>query len=468
MIVADLPRRGSYVIRNTTALTMDPALGELRGIDLRIEDGVLVAVGRRLAADGSEAIDGSNCITLPGFVDSHWHVWGTLLRGVVGDGKQHGWFATKGRLGGFFTSEDVAAGVMLGMAEGIAAGVTTVHDWSHNIMRYSDAEANLDVHRRLGTRVHFSYSAPSAHPSMPMEKMRAILEKGGVLPDEVMDFGNIGRIAQEWVPHSEGLLTLGVGVRGPARSTPQVYRKEWALAREQGLTISMHCAGTRAEVRRIHQVQILHDDGLLGPDMLLAHCLYISPAEREHLAVNRIPVSMSPMSSLRLGMGAPPVGGHLAAGISVSLSLDTTAISACADVFAAMRVAVGLEAIANQDAEALSPRRALELATIEGARALGLDHLVGSLSVGKRADLIMVRTDALNMAPVHYPAVAVVHSAQPANVDLVMVDGRILKRDGRLTAVDAAAAVDNASGRLRDLCARAGYRPPDGRQGSAG
>jgi cytosine/adenosine deaminase-related metal-dependent hydrolase len=145
-------------------------------------------------------------------------------------------------------------------------------------MRYSDAEANLDVHRRLGTRVHFSYSAPSAHPSMPMEKMRAILEKGGVLPDEVMDFGNIGRIAREWVPHSEGLLTLGVGVRGPARSTPQVYRKEWALAREKGLTISMRCAATRAEVRRIHQVQILHDEGLLGPDMLLAHRLYISPA----------------------------------------------------------------------------------------------------------------------------------------------------------------------------------------------
>lgn len=465
MVVKDLPRRGHYVIRNTKALTMDPALGELAGADIEVDNGALMAVGPRLPADGAETIDGTNCITMPGFVDSHWHVWGTLLRGVVGDGKKHGWFATKGRLGGFFRSDDLAAGVMLGMAEGIAAGVTTVHDWSHNIMRYRDAEANLDVHRRLGTRVHFSYSAPSAHPSMPMEKMRAILEKGGVLPDEVMDFGNIGRIAEEWLPHSEGLLTLGVGVRGPARSTPGVYRQEWALAREHGLTISMHCAGTRAEVQRIRQVQILHDEGLLGPGMLLAHCLYISEAEREHLAANRIPVSMSPMSSLRLGMGAPPINGHLAAGISVSLSLDTTAISACADVFAAMRVAVGLEAITNQDAEALSPRRALDLVTIEGARALGLDHLVGSLSVGKRADLIMVRTDTLNMAPVHDPAAAIVHSAQPSNVDTVMVDGRILKRHGQLIAVDPAAVVENAAVRLGDLCERAGYRPPVGGQG---
>ena len=467
MIVTDLPRRGHYVIRNTMALTMDPAVGELRGADLEIDRGVLVAVGHRLPAEGAETIDGSNAITLPGFVDSHWHVWGTLLRGVVGDGKKHGWFATKGRLGAFFTSEDVAAGVMLGMAEGIAAGVTTVHDWSHNIMRYRDAEANLDVHRWLGTRVHFSYSAPSAHPSMPMEKMRAILEKGGVLPDEVMDFGSVGRIAEEWVPHADGLLTLGVGVRGPARSTREVYHKEWALAREQGLTISMHCAGTRAEVERIRQVRILHDEGLLGPDMLLAHCLYISEAEREYLAANRIPVSMSPMSSLRLGMGAPPVNGHLAAGISVSLSLDTTAISACADVFAAMRVAVGLEAIANQDAEALSPRRALDLATIDGARALGLDHLVGSLTVGKRADVIMVRTDDLNMAPVVDPAVAIVHSAQPSNVDTVLIDGRILKRHGRLTTVDPAAVVEEATARLTGLCERAGYGPPTGRQRGA-
>ena len=464
MAVQELPRRGHYVIRDTVALTMDTRLGELTGTDIEIADGELVAIGPRLAAAGAEIIDGRNTITLPGFVDSHWHVWGTLLRGVVGDGKQRGWFATKGKLGGFFTSEDFAAGVLLGMAEGIAAGVTTVHDWSHNLMRYQDAEANLEVHRRLGTRVHFSYSAPSAHPSMPMSKMRAILEAGGVPPDEPMDFANIRRIADEWVPSSEGLLGLGVALRGPARSTVDVYRKEWSLARDHGLTISMHCAGTQAEVKRIRQVEILEDDGLLGSDMLLAHCLYISPREREYLAQHGIPVTMSPLSSLRLGMGAPPINGHLAAGISVSLSLDTTAISASADVFGAMRVAVGLEAIRSRDAEALSPRRALELVTIDGARALGLDHLVGSLTVGKRADVIMVRTDDLNMAPVGDPAVAIVHSAQPSNVDTVLIDGRILKRHGRLTTIDTSAVVAEATARLRDLCERANYAPWAGQE----
>ena len=459
MPTSALPTRRHSLIRGTTALTMDPGLGEIVGADIEILDGEIVGIGSGLDAPGADIIDGSDTITLPGFVDSHWHVWGTLLRGVVGDGPDHGWFATKGRLGSHFTSEDFATGVRLGMVEGISAGVTTVHDWSHNIMRYEDAEANVSVHRELGSRVHFSYSAPSAHPSMPMEKMREVLAKGGVLPDTVMDFDNPRRIAEEWVPSSENLLTLGVAVRGPARSTPEVYREEWRLARDQGLTISMHCAGTEAEVERIRQVELLEADGLLGEDMLLAHCLYISPTEREHLACHGIPISMSPLAELRLGMGAPPINQHVAAGVSVSLSLDTTAISAAADVFQAMRIAVGLESIAARDATALTPRRVLEMTTIDGARALGLEDVVGSLSIGKRADLIMIRTDQLNMAPVRDPAIAVVHSAQPNNVDTVMIDGRILKRNGKLTTVDVPTVIAEAEDSLRRLCERAGFVP---------
>jgi cytosine/adenosine deaminase-related metal-dependent hydrolase len=143
----------------------------------------------------------------------------------------------------------------------------------------------------------------------------------------------------------------------------------------------------------------------------------------------------------------------------VSLSLDTTAISAAADVFQAMRIAIGLESIAARDATALTPRRVLEMTTIDGARALGLEDVVGSLSIGKRADLIMIRTDQLNMAPVRDPAIAVVHSAQPNNVDTVMIDGRILKRNGKLTTVDVPTVIAEAEDSLRRLCERAGFVP---------
>jgi cytosine/adenosine deaminase-related metal-dependent hydrolase len=163
------------------------------------------------------------------------------------------------------------------------------------------------------------------------------------------------------------------------------------------------------------------------------------------------------MSELRLGMGFLRVREFLTAGIRTSFSLDTTAITANADPFAAMRIAVGLEGVRNGDAESLPPRRVLELATIEGARSLGLGDVTGSLAPGKRADLILVRTDALNMAPAVDPAVAVVHAASPANVDTVIVDGRVLKRNGRLTAIDEAGVVSEAQARLRALCERAGF-----------
>jgi 5-methylthioadenosine/S-adenosylhomocysteine deaminase len=455
-----LPERGHFLVRGATVLSMDPAIGELARADIEVRDGTIAAIGSGLSAPGAEVTDATSMIALPGFVDTHWHLWGTLMRGVIGDGKEHGWFARKARLGPHFTPDDIYRGVRLAATEGLASGITTMHDWAHNIIRPEDVDANLQAHRELGTRVHFSYSAPSAAPTLSFEEMRRAMAEGGKPVDEPMDFTDVARAREEWIPDSEGLLSVGVALRGPARSEPHIYRREWEQARELGMKISMHCAGTRKEIERIRQVQALADAGLLGPDMLLAHCLYISAEERSLVAEHGIPISMSPMSELRLAMGFPPILDTIEAGVSVSLSLDTTAISANADVFQAMRVAVGLEAAGRGDPLALAPRRVLELTTIEAARALGLGDVVGSLAPGKRADFVLIRTDQPNLAPVVDPAVAVVHSAQPANVDTVMVDGRFLKRAGRLTAVDATTVVAEAEEALQALCARAGFELP--------
>lgn len=448
------------LIRGAAVLSMDPEIGEVPGADIEIRDGRIASIGAGLDAPDAEVLDGASMIALPGFVDTHWHLWGTLLRGLIGDGKDHGWFARKARLGPYFTPADIYQGVRLAAIEGIASGITTFHDWAHNIARPEDVDENLRAHRDLGTRVHLSYSAPSAAPTMSFEEMRRAMAEGGKPVDEPMDFTDVARAREEWVPGSEGLVTVGVALRGPARSEPEVYREEWKLARELGMKISMHCAGTRKEVERIRQVRVLAEAGLLGPDMLLAHCLYLSPDDRSLVAQHGIPITMSPLSELRLAMGIPPILDTVEAGVSVSLSLDTTAISANADVFQAMRLAVGLEAARRGDPLALPPRRALELTTVEAARALGLGEAVGSLTPGKRADIVLVRTDRLNLAPVVDPAVAIVHSAQPADVDTVIVDGRVLKRDGKLTAVDPGRIVAEAEQALRALCARAGFEAP--------
>lgn len=458
--MSGLPARRHLVLRGAHLLTMDPGLGELARADIEIRDGTIIAVGPDLSATGAEIVDATGCIGIPGLIDTHWHAWGTLLRGVIGDGHASGWFARKGLLGPHFTPADTAAGARLALAEGLAAGITTVHDWAHNVLSPDDAEANIAADLGLGLRVHWSYGAPSTTPGLTLEQMAAQLGGAARNVDEPIPFDEIAAIRAGWTGRGDDRLTIGVNVRGPARSTPEVYRREFTEARRSGLPLAMHCAGTRAEVARLSQVRDLAEAGLLGPDLLLAHGNHLSPEDIALVGAHGMAISVSPMSELRLAMGWLQVAEFEAAGIDVSFSLDTTAIAASADPFQAMRVAIGLEGVRRADPEALSPRRALEMATLAGARALGLEDVTGSLTPGKRADVVLIRTAALNLAPVVDPAVALVHAAGPANVDTVIVDGRVLKRHGHLTEVDSAEVVAEAEAALRRVCARAGFTPP--------
>ena len=239
--------------------------------------------------------------------------------------------------------------------------------------------------------------------------------------------------------------------------TPEVYRAEFERARADGLPIAMHCAGTRKEVDRIRQVKVLEQEDLLDDDLLLAHGNWLSAEEHAICAEHGIGVSVSPLAELRLAMGFPQIREMRHAGVTVSLSLDTTAIAANADPFNQMRIALGLENVRHEDANALTPREAIRIATLDGAVSLGLGHITGSLTPGKRADVVLVRVDQLNTAPSIDPAVAIVHSAAPANVDTVLVDGRIIMHGGRLMTADRDAVVDEAEARLAALTERAGF-----------
>jgi 5-methylthioadenosine/S-adenosylhomocysteine deaminase len=456
-----LPDRGHVLVRGAYVMTMDPALGELPDADVELRDGDIVSVGLGLDAPGAEVVDGTGAVLMPGFVDTHWHAWGTLMRGVIGDGHANGWFSRKGLLGPHYTPADTAAGARLALAEGLAAGITTVHDWAHNVMSREDADANVAADLDLGLRVRWSWGAPSTTPGLSLDEMKARLGNVGAAlnVDEPMDIDQVARLRDDWLPRADGRLTVAVNVRGPSRSTSDVFRREFEDSRGHGFAIAMHCAGTAAEVAKIRQVQVLREAGLLGPDLIFAHGNHLPAEDIALVAEHGIGITVSPLSELRLAMGFLQVAEFRAAGVRTSFSLDTTAIAASADPFQAMRVAVGLEAVRNRNAESLSPRAALEMATIDGARSLGLGDVTGSITPGKRADLVLVRIDGLNTSPAVDPAVALVHSAGPADVDLVIADGRVLKRDGALTAADPAAIAEEARERLAGLCARAGFDP---------
>ncbi len=444
------------VLRGAHVISMDPAIGDLPSGDVHIDDGLIRAVAPHVDAPNAVIFDARGTIAIPGLVDTHDHLWGTLLRGLIGDSGAESWFPQKGRLGPYFTPADQHVGVRLALAEALAGGVTTVHNWAHNINAPADADANLRAHAEIPLRARFSYGTPSTHPGLSLTEMASVMGRVGRPVDAPMDLDDLARLVGEHARAvASGMLQIGAALRGPSRSPTAVYRQEFETARRLGVPITMHCAGTREEVARIRQCEILGAEGLLGPDLELVHCNWLNAGERELVAKNGVKVSITPVSELRLAMGMPQLSELIDAGVNVSLGFDTTPISGSADMFSTMRTAFNLERI--RTGRVIPSQQILELATLGGARALGLDHITGSLTPGKRADVVLVRTDTLGMAPSAGadPAAALVHSAHPADVDTVIVDGRVLKRGGELVSIDAAAIVAEAAMAQWRLLARA-------------
>jgi 5-methylthioadenosine/S-adenosylhomocysteine deaminase len=425
-----LPARGEFVVRNAYVVTMDSKLGDIPVGDVHVRNGALIAVGPKLNAPGADEIDGRNRIACPGFVDTHFHLWGSFARGIVADG-DFDYFPVMSRLGPVMTPEDAYASAKLGIAEAINSGLTTIHDWSHNIISGAYADADLRALRDCGIRARFSYGYS-----------RNLQQK----PNETADFNDIARVKREWFgPSSNGLLTMGFASRGAGDTPPEVYRKEWEFARSLGLPITQHAGRSLAEIKRFHRIEMLYKDKLLGPDVQLIHTYSASPEERGMIAETKCHVSIAPFTASRLASGLPYLGDLLKRGVQCSLSVDTTTVGGNADMFSIMRLMLQLNHLRSMDVMEVQPRRILELATLDGAKDLGIADRVGSLTPGKRADLILVRTNDLNVAPFGNPALLLVQQAQPYNVDTVVIDGRILKHKGELVAIDAEEVIRKAA-----------------------
>ncbi len=439
--------RVNLLIRGGYVLTMDAA-GDIPGGDVHIRDGVIQAIGINLDVPDAQPVGAAGKIVAPGLVDTHWHLWNALLRGMSdglpsADGPdQSGYFTACAGLGRHFLPDDTYAGTRLAAAEAIDAGITTVHDWAHNVRGREWAEAGLRALAESGLRARFSYGYRAGHPN-----------------DRLMDLDDLAEFASRWHAYSaDGRIHLGVAWRGTGGSNPamrvprRLYEAEIMAARDLGLPVSVHACGPAAAAG---QVRTYAECGLLGPDLQLVHLNNASAAEIALAAQAGAPVSVSPWTELQIGYGQPVTGELLAAGLTVGLSVDTTMLSGNADMFAIMKA---VHACANGQARhefALRARDVLRLATIDGARSLGLGAVTGSLAVGKRADLIVVSADAPNLGVLTDPARLLVTAASPRDVELVVADGQILKRDGRVTALDVPAVTRAARMALDGVVARA-------------
>lgn len=434
-----LPARGEFVIRDAYVMTMDAGLGDVSGGSVHVKNGTIVAVGKNLMAPGAAAIDGAGMIVLPGLVETHWHLWNTLFRSFSGDKKDEGYFPTVARFGMQMTPRDMYASARLAAAEAINSGITTLHDWCHNVRSRAHAEADIQALKDTGIRARFSYGWPQGRPNA-----------------EIMEIADLEIIHRDWPTYSNGgLITLGLAWRGMVRAGPipkEVYRPEFEAARRLGIPISVHAVGPPG------QIEMLAKENFLGKDVQIIHAITASAEEMKIMADAGAAVSVSPGSEQRIGFGFAPISEFLAAGIPVGVSVDTDALVGDSNLFAVLKMVRNAENARALSEFKMTARTVLELGTIAGARSLGIDDTVGSLKPGKRADLVMINTRALNMAVFTEPAHMVVESAMPENIDTVVVDGRILKRGGKLTATHPALVIADAAASLEGIRQRTNWR----------
>jgi cytosine/adenosine deaminase-related metal-dependent hydrolase len=400
--------RGGLVIDTEPEVVARPAT------DVLIEDGRIAAVGRSLIADveaaSVEVIDATERIVLPGFVDTHRHLWQTAMRGVAVDADLGLYFErVLGQYGARFRPEDVAAGNLVGALECLNAGITTVQDFAHVGSSDAAADAALDALESSGIRTVFGYGpSPISGSAADPVGMRRIMDR------------NSERIG------------LAVAAIGPSFAPIETARADWGLADELGVPVVVHISSTDLALDPITR---LRDAGLLRSNTLYVHGNNLPDSELKLIAESGAAVSVTPTVEARMEIGAPLAGRLSAAGVELSLGIDTVT-SGSGDIFAAMQalLALGHKTFTAADV--------LRIATLGGARALGLAD-VGSLAVGNQADLVLLRRTDLNLvAHLGDPIATVVTSAHPGNIDTVFVGGTAVKRGGSLVGPALPGALD--------------------------
>jgi 5-methylthioadenosine/S-adenosylhomocysteine deaminase len=433
------------LLRGGTVLTMDPSLGDLVGGDVLIEGDRIVEVGRGLTVADAEVIDAAGMIVMPGFVDTHRHIWEGILRNIGTDVPLEGRTSyisfVLHKLAPALRPEDAYVGNLLSALGAIDAGVTTLLDWSHIQGSPDHTDAVVQALRDSGMRAVFAYGFPwwgKWEERQPSWFVRA---------------------ATEHFSSNDQLLTLALAAPGPEFTDFEVTRDHWKLARETGARITTHVGvGTYGQDGK---VQELGEAGLLGPDTTYIHCTTLNDTEIQMIVDSGGTVSIASPVEMMMGHGMPPIQKFLDRGLRPSLSIDVET-NVPADMFNQMHSVLALQR-ATAHAEGRAPvtaREVLRWATLEGAKANGLEDKVGSLTPGKQADLILLRTDRPSLTPMHDPAAAVVLGMHTGDVDTVLIAGRVMKRHGELLHVDWP-AVGRAAADSRDgVVARSGFRLP--------
>lgn len=446
------------LVDGAVAITVDPEHRIISDAAILIEGNRIVAVDEAPALAGArgraEVIDGTGKIALPGFIDTHAHTDQSLLRGL-GDDRHwipfladviHPYIAAR-------TRGDVVAAYRLSILEMLRSGTTCFV--SPNVSPRDDLDELTEAIAVLGVRAVLArYVTPTGEA-----------EDGS--PEAQGELAPTAEAIARWDGAADGRISLWFGLDTPRQPgdpyVPSFYPAVAAKARELGTRIVYHFSSEREDAEYYETtfgapaVVWAHDNGVLGENVLLINACQVSPAEIELLAETGTHVAHSPVANMKMATGIAPIPELTAAGVNISLGTDGGANNNSHDMLAEMKTACLLQNIARNMPGALSAERAIEMTTIGGARAIGRAHELGSLEPGKLADIVLLDVARSNTTPLLDAVSTVVYSANPSNVDTVIVDGRILLRDGAVQNVDEPAVLAEAQSAAERIAAA--YHP---------
>ncbi|MCI4357792.1 MAG: amidohydrolase family protein [Thermoplasmata archaeon] len=420
MLDAVLPLVASPIVfRDALIVTQDASRRVERG-DVRVDGGRFTSVGGRAEPEGAEVIDAKGFALLPGFINTHGHVAMTLLRGIADDRELSGFLETLFAVDARRTESDVQAGALAGIAEMLLSGTTAFLD----LYYFEDAVARAC--ERLGIRGFLGWAVLdpelTTQSGKPLDNARGFIDR--------------------WARHDR--VTPLVAPQGVYVCGQETWLGAKALAEEKRTLCHFHLSETRKEVHD-HEAKTgarppvwLDEIGFLGPSMVAAHAVWMSKREVEILAKRQVGVAHCPSSNLKLATGGiAPVVEMRAAGVHVGLGTDSAASNNSLSMLREMHIAGLTQKNQRWDASALKAQELLDLATVEGAQLLGRANDLGSIEVGKQADLSMVRLDHPTLLPARPEALVshLAYSASEEAIDSVFVAGECLVRHRALVKV---------------------------------
>jgi cytosine/adenosine deaminase-related metal-dependent hydrolase len=417
------------LIKGGWVLSMDDAIGDIRGGDVLIEDDEIVEVGRGIEAGAAAVIDAANMIVSPGMINVHMHTWQTGLRGVIADWTMLEYSQLMHATAvPHFAPEDVHLANLIGALEQIHAGTTTLFDWHHCNATVDHTDAAIDGLEQAGLRAVYGHGQTKTAPQPGEPSFTEVPHSR-----ERIERLRNGRLSSD-----DGLITLAMCIQGPGFSVWECTEHDVRLAKNLGLRWSCHTGAQGIPLFAPEAVRKLDELGLLGPEADFVHATNLTDDELKLIVDRGGSITVAPECECNFGHGHPVTGRVLAQGGTPSFGVDVVS-NISGDMLSVVRYGLQFERAMVAEANSrptktltLQTRDALKWATIGNAQALGMDDRIGSLMPGKQADIILTRTNDINTAPVHDPVQTLVYMATPFNIDTVFIAGEIKKRDGKL------------------------------------